>query len=137
MLFVATLLFFFFFNDTATTEIYTLSLHDALPISRSFPVQACKHPPAASLFSPAFRALGSKPGTKVTARSSLFMGWFPCAAAVLGSPNAQGKPAQHIHLPLGGRTARGKARSGRCFPGTNGATLWLWSCLPKPGAPGP
>src|SRR2546426_12580754 len=27
-------LFFFFFNDTATTEIYTLSLHDALPIWR-------------------------------------------------------------------------------------------------------
>src|SRR5258705_13373399 len=26
-------LLFFFFNDTATTEIYTLSLHDALPIS--------------------------------------------------------------------------------------------------------
>src|SRR2546430_13118721 len=29
----ALLLIFFFFNDTATTEIYTLSLHDALPIS--------------------------------------------------------------------------------------------------------
>src|SRR3712207_7331576 len=29
------LCFFFFFNDTATTEIYTLSLHDALPISTS------------------------------------------------------------------------------------------------------
>src|SRR3712207_9004671 len=28
------LLIFFFFNDAATTEIYTLSLHDALPISR-------------------------------------------------------------------------------------------------------
>src|SRR2546430_7017737 len=28
----ADLMFFFFFNDTATTEIYTLSLHDALPI---------------------------------------------------------------------------------------------------------
>src|SRR5580693_10144629 len=27
-----TVAFFFFFNDTATTEIYTLSLHDALPI---------------------------------------------------------------------------------------------------------
>src|SRR3712207_8226261 len=27
---------FFFFNDTATTEIYTLSLHDALPISTVF-----------------------------------------------------------------------------------------------------
>src|SRR3712207_8550653 len=29
------LYFFFFFNDTATTEIYTLSLHDALPICSS------------------------------------------------------------------------------------------------------
>src|SRR2546430_8569418 len=33
---------FFFFNDTATTEIYTLSLHDALPISNNkFPTRAC------------------------------------------------------------------------------------------------
>src|SRR3712207_9239917 len=31
---------FFFFNDTATTEIYTLSLHDALPISPSAPRRA-------------------------------------------------------------------------------------------------
>src|SRR6266568_4133725 len=31
-------LLFFFFNDTATTEIYTLSLHDALPISRRTPL---------------------------------------------------------------------------------------------------
>src|SRR3712207_7139087 len=30
---MSSLLIFFFFNDTATTEIYTLSLHDALPIS--------------------------------------------------------------------------------------------------------
>src|SRR3712207_6876230 len=37
---------FFFFNDTATTEIYTLSLHDALPISRDAPVRspAYRHP---------------------------------------------------------------------------------------------
>src|SRR5690349_23697980 len=32
--------FFFFFNDTATTEIYTLSLHDALPISAAGPAGA-------------------------------------------------------------------------------------------------
>src|SRR5256884_8848089 len=32
MLGILRLFFFFFFNDTATTEIYTLSLHDALPI---------------------------------------------------------------------------------------------------------
>src|SRR5256885_3437678 len=30
---------FFFFNDTATTEIYTLSLHDALPISVTLALQ--------------------------------------------------------------------------------------------------
>src|SRR5215216_3236132 len=30
---MSVVIFFFFFNDTATTEIYTLSLHDALPIS--------------------------------------------------------------------------------------------------------
>src|SRR2546422_8002542 len=34
-LFALSILFVFFFNDTATTEIYTLSLHDALPISSS------------------------------------------------------------------------------------------------------
>ena len=28
----------FFFNDTATTEIYTLSLHDALPIYGTYPI---------------------------------------------------------------------------------------------------
>src|SRR5258708_24444900 len=33
LLFHILVLSFFFFNDTATTEIYTLSLHDALPIS--------------------------------------------------------------------------------------------------------
>src|SRR5436309_16100058 len=37
--------YFFFFNDTATTEIYTLSLHDALPISRARPRRG--GPPAA------------------------------------------------------------------------------------------
>src|SRR5216684_3467648 len=41
------LLFFFFFNDTATTEIYTLSLHDALPIAAHAPwrVHAGRHAP--------------------------------------------------------------------------------------------
>src|SRR3712207_7425976 len=36
-------IFFFFFNDTATTEIYTLSLHDALPIrARPAPLHSQK-----------------------------------------------------------------------------------------------
>src|SRR5256885_16653940 len=37
------ILVFFFFNDTATTEIYTLSLHDALPISSRYEL---RHPHA-------------------------------------------------------------------------------------------
>src|SRR5258707_10489942 len=35
ILLIIILIIFFFFNDTATTEIYTLSLHDALPILRT------------------------------------------------------------------------------------------------------
>src|SRR5256885_1645010 len=38
--------FFFFFNDTATTEIYTLSLHDALPISNTDVARALGEPSA-------------------------------------------------------------------------------------------
>src|SRR5258706_5936559 len=40
-------LFFFFFNDTATTEIYTLSLHDALPISVNKFYCSCSTPASA------------------------------------------------------------------------------------------
>src|SRR5216684_9029078 len=46
MIFFSFLFFlFFFFNDTATTEIYTLSLHDALPIQKAD--RACRPCPAA------------------------------------------------------------------------------------------
>src|SRR2546429_7720356 len=48
MLFMRRLSFFlfFFFNDTATTEIYTLSLHDALPISVPNSAAPTSSPPA-------------------------------------------------------------------------------------------
>src|SRR3712207_8059193 len=39
------LVIFFFFNDTATTEIYTLSLHDALPIFNFLSTRAVRAPP--------------------------------------------------------------------------------------------
>src|ERR1043165_1270325 len=61
--------FFFFFNDTATTEIYTLSLHDALPIlrggsTRFGAIEYCycerrHHAPGPRLFSDAFDAYHS------------------------------------------------------------------------------
>src|SRR2546426_2020042 len=44
--------FFFFFNDTATTEIYTLSLHDALPICVSAGSSMPQSPIACSLTAP-------------------------------------------------------------------------------------
>src|SRR5256885_7545156 len=37
---------FFFFNDTATTEIYTLSLHDALPIFETDALERCRSVPS-------------------------------------------------------------------------------------------
>src|SRR2546430_10469945 len=42
---------FFFFNDTATTEIYTLSLHDALPICTPFNILPPATPPLRSSIS--------------------------------------------------------------------------------------
>src|SRR5256885_10162155 len=50
---------FFFFNDTATTEIYTLSLHDALPISThaSVPAKTSAH---SSLVRPANAAVNRR-----------------------------------------------------------------------------
>src|SRR5690554_7672233 len=48
-------LLFFFFNDTASTEIYTLSLHDALPI--------CRHHVLGRHAAPARRLEAEPPGT--------------------------------------------------------------------------
>src|SRR5207248_11470325 len=58
--------FFFFFNDTATTEIYTLSLHDALPILTGFPGDELRRRRRAR-----FRALGTlEPDRKSTRLNS-------------------------------------------------------------------
>src|SRR5215216_7740278 len=54
------MIFFFFFNDTATTEIYTLSLHDALPIFARMAEQKCCPPlSSADVFHPVVRILGN------------------------------------------------------------------------------
>src|SRR2546422_8551033 len=67
------MLFFFFFNDTATTEIYTLSLHDALPIcagkaEKSLPTQLPGHdnrPLQAAGFGPRPRAQSQGPAARL------------------------------------------------------------------------
>src|SRR3989442_13871746 len=59
---------FFFFNDTATTEIYTLSLHDALPICFSLrPPMAVTSP--RSVISPVM-ATSARTGIPVSAERS-------------------------------------------------------------------
>src|SRR3712207_7250841 len=49
-------MFFFFFNDTATTEIYTLSLHDALPIWTLPPTSTCTFRRYTGFFTPCPRS---------------------------------------------------------------------------------
>src|SRR5437667_9133527 len=58
---VLMIFFFFFVNDSATTEIYTLSLHDALPISNSTRCSIAATMPARRWrqFVPGYRALSS------------------------------------------------------------------------------
>src|SRR3982750_5054506 len=62
--------FFFFFKDTATTEIYPLSLHDALPIScpRRFP-RACTR--CARPYRPGARARSEEHTSELQSRSDL------------------------------------------------------------------
>src|SRR5260370_33180816 len=57
---------FFFFNDTATTEIYTLSLHDALPISHARGRRAA--PARARRQARARRLAGAPDGGRVSVR---------------------------------------------------------------------
>src|SRR5256885_1067327 len=101
--------FFFFFNDTATTEIYTLSLHDALPISRylgGFPQSVPQGlPPRSSLcllqreagyFMPPWtlapgQALSPAPtACPARAPSRTARACRPAAGRVLSTPRARG-----------------------------------------------
>src|SRR2546430_11445063 len=65
------LFMFFFFNDTATTEIYTLSLHDALPISRAGHArQSCRPGAVSSGENPPLGSPRSRPGAPPRDRKS-------------------------------------------------------------------
>src|SRR5215475_16076112 len=59
---------FFFFNDTATTEIYTLSLHDALPIYHRTPSGNTQCSPG---FRPAFSGRSEEHTSELQSRENL------------------------------------------------------------------
>src|ERR1043165_10231330 len=90
---------FFFFNDTATTEIYTLSLHDALPIWASTPT-----PCAASL-------PGSSPGscTRSEEHTSELQsrGLISYAVFCLKKTKHNDHPVGSVHVQPGDGAARG------------------------------
>src|SRR3712207_9587660 len=64
-------LYFFFFNDTATTEIYTLSLHDALPISARGHLHQGRRPAAGGLRHPHPALGGTRGRGRATAQGVL------------------------------------------------------------------
>src|SRR3989442_3204129 len=77
----------FFFNDTATTEIYTLSLHDALPISRGFSTSAATSAAAAS-------GAGAGSGSGSSANISLI--FCSTVGSSVMTPSRRGLVAQHL-----------------------------------------
>src|SRR2546429_7847135 len=76
---------FFFFNDTATTEIYTLSLHDALPISLSSPAA---HRVSAGRWPAAWRPRA--PTDRKSTRLNSSHGYISYAVFCLKKKNAEG-----------------------------------------------
>src|SRR2546422_10581932 len=76
--------FVFFFNDTATTEIYTLSLHDALPISLTFNCRAYRFQvlePDAQIVSHVVRSQSQGPKR---IQNEAYVGFAQCAYGVYG-----------------------------------------------------
>src|SRR2546422_11755793 len=123
-------MFFFFFNDTATTEIYTLSLHDALPISLTEGVPASVTS-ATSLPLPSrwrtrrSAAAGecawtlSRSAREPTCASRVFV-WRGASAAAAATPRrgsaARGGRAARVPSRVG-TTERGAENSPRHPPG--------------------
>src|SRR5260370_34149103 len=91
-------MFFFFFNDTATTEIYTLSLHDALPISGPRRAPTCVRP--------------RRPGHRGPARHGQRRGRGTRRAAA-GAGTGRGRPRGTPGRPRPVRAAAGAAGARR------------------------
>src|SRR3712207_6978337 len=79
---------FFFFNDTATTEIYTLSLHDALPISADAGTSAGSSS-SSGISGTSGPAISGATGSRVTVASA--RGFLAGAAGTRGSSAADRK----------------------------------------------
>src|SRR2546429_2108821 len=73
---------FFFFNDTATTEIYTLSLHDALPISSTL-ITGCPAARCSLACAAIYRNWASRSGDRKSTRLNSSHGYISYAVFCL------------------------------------------------------
>src|SRR5258708_17339141 len=99
---------FFFFNDTATTEIYTLSLHDALPISfRDFCSGRSTWPVLLILLSCAGAHLSASPSAdRKSTRLNSSHQIISYAVFCLKKKKKSKLTARHDHSPRSSRTAQ-------------------------------
>src|SRR2546422_1914895 len=139
--------FFFFFNDTATTEIYTLSLHDALPI---FPSARGRpgghHAPGAAgrrtggAVHPVARVAPVSTGERASRGRGPRRRHRPSGAGRVDGGTFLRRPGQRLVVVFaGGRTLRGAAcpRGRRAYvPGARRVRA-RGGAAPPPGAPGP
>src|ERR1019366_5296354 len=87
--------YYFFFNDTATTEIYTLSLHDALPISpgRAFAAGSRRSAGIASATAPPWRSLPPREHDGLFAMEDINGEFGQCDVALVIGANDVTNPA--------------------------------------------
>src|SRR4051794_41758374 len=104
-------LFFFFFNDTATTEIYTLSLHDALPICgadvEAMPVRGqAAHVVAGQPGRGRQQARAARPDRKSTRLNSSHPSISYAVFCLKKKRAARGQPVRRLRLSIGIRPGR-------------------------------
>src|SRR2546427_6738941 len=117
------LFLFFFFNDTATTEIYTLSLHDALPICPSFR-DIWRNIPHAYAYSESWR---ERP-TRNLSDTLIFENDFLTLArnSLACNPEAYSDPSGSLFLLLLNRSSSGKIT---LLVSSNGELeSWFYGC---------
>src|SRR5947208_13468483 len=88
----------FFFNDTATTEIYTLSLHDALPICSEFALAAIPFSAARELaFSAKFalRAITDRKSTRLNSSHQIISYAVFCLKKKKNTKQRKARPVGH------------------------------------------
>src|SRR5438105_10594556 len=103
-------LFVFFFNDTATTEIYTLSLHDALPISFRAVLPNCF--PVRNLSSKSWALKVSLPLDRKSTRLNSSHEWISYAVFCLKKKKKRKHQKDRIPRPIVRRT-HGSVRGDR------------------------